>query len=606
MRYEDFVGKILDDRYRIKSIIGHGGMAVVFCAEDTVMNRVVAIKVLKTDSEDPEKAILRFINESKAVAMLSHPNIVNIYDVNVKDEIKYIVMEYVEGTTLKEYLAKVGRINWKEALHYTEQILRGLAQAHERGVVHRDVKPQNILLLKDGTIKVTDFGIAKVHKNDTITDGESAIGTVHYISPEQAEGKDVTSASDIYSVGVMLYEMVTGKLPFNAESLVSVALMHITDEAALPKDIVPSLPDGLQFIILQAMAKDPDMRFESCDEMISYIEELLQNPDVIFAPLQAVSERKAEAKNDEGAKAPGSSGDVTMGKKDKKIKTKRKHNAMLPVILGVFSAFVIVLAFGLFNVGKTIWSVTFGKQSEAAAEGEMVTVENLVGRELTDELANELYQKGYRIIRKEVFSDVHAEGFITSQSHAEGAHMRYGFDIVLYISKGEQKIILEDYVGTDSREAIRVLRSAGLAVKIKQEYNDFIAEGIVIKVNRKVGDELFPGDEITLTVSLGPKITEEIVPDIVGIPLDSAKQTIEEFGFVVGNIKEVTTNDISLDGTVKSQSLKADTSQPLESKINIEVYVYKEPEPEPEPEPIVPPTDGDTQTGTENTDNTEN
>ncbi len=585
MRYEDFVGKILDDRYRIKSVVGHGGMAVVFCAEDTVMNRVVAIKVLKTDSDDPEKAIQRFINESKAVAMLSHPNIVNIYDVNVKDEIKYIVMEYVEGTTLKEYLGKVERINWKEALHYTEQILRGLAQAHERGVVHRDVKPQNILLLKDGTIKVTDFGIAKVHKSDTITDGESAIGTVHYISPEQAEGKDVTSASDIYSVGVMLYEMVTGKLPFNADSLVSVALMHITDEAALPKDIVPSLPDGLQFIILQAMSKSTDTRFESCDEMIRYIEELLQNPDVIFAPLPSLAARRALTKSDSSSQSQTPANENAPRKKDGKIKTKRKHNTMLPIVLGVFFAFLVVGAFGAFNLGKTIWSVTFGKQSETVAEGEMVTVENLIGKELTEELANELYQKGYRIVRKEIFSDVHAEGFITNQSPTEGAHMRYGFNIVLYISKGEQKIVLEDFAMSDSREAMRILRSAGLAVEIKQENDDFIAEGIVIKMDRKVGDVLYPGDKITLYVSLGPKITEEIVPEVTGIPLESAKETIEEFGFKVGNIKEVSTTDRNLDGTVKSQSLKAETSQPLESEIDLEVYVYKEPEPEPTPPP---------------------
>lgn len=599
MRYEDFVGKILDDRYKIKSVVGHGGMAVVFCAEDTVMNRVVAIKVLKTDSDDPEKAIQRFINESKAVAMLSHPNIVNIYDVNVKDEIKYIVMEYVEGTTLKEYLGEVERINWKEALHYTEQILRGLAQAHERGVVHRDVKPQNILLLKDGTIKVTDFGIAKVHKSDTITDGESAIGTVHYISPEQAEGKDVTSASDIYSVGVMLYEMVTGRLPFNADSLVSVALMHITDEAALPKDIVPSLPDGLQFIILQSMSKNVDTRFESCDEMIRYIEELLQNPDVIFAPLPSLAARRALAKTDSSQTKPQSN-EKASGKKDRKIKTKKKHNTMLPVVLGVFLAFLVVGAFGAFNLGKTIWSVTFGKQSETVTEGEMVTVENLIGKELTDELANELYEKGYRIVRKEEFSSEHAEGFITNQNPSEGAHRRYGFNIVLYISKGEQKITLDEFAMTDSREAMRILRSAGLAVEVKQEYDDLVPEGIVIKMSRKVGDILYPGDKITLYVSLGPKITQEIVPDLTGIPLESAKETIEEFGFKVGNIKEAATTDKSLNGTVKWQSLEAESSQLLESVIDLEVYVYKEPEPKPT---TTPSTEGETNTETENTEN---
>lgn len=581
MKYEDFVGKVLDDRYKIESIVGHGGMAVVFRAEDIIMNRVVAIKVLKSDSNDPEKAIQRFINESKAVAMLSHPNIVNIYDVNVKDEIKYIVMEYVEGTTLKDYLSSVTKINWKEALHYAEQILRGLAQAHERGVVHRDVKPQNILLLKDGTIKVTDFGIAKVHTNDTITDGESAIGTVHYISPEQAEGKDVTPVSDIYSVGVMLYEMVTGKLPFEAESLVSVALMHITDEAISPKDIVPTIPEGLQFIILQAMSKKAEERFDNCEEMIQYIQELLKNPDVIFAPLNSASEKYSESNKKLASLnfKKQNTNDEQQRKKAPKIKTKKKQNAMMPIILGVFFAFLVVCLFAGVNVFKTLWSVTLGKNSETEiSESDLIIVENLVGKEYTEELSQELYNKGYRIVTKEVFSDKHQKGFITDQNPEQGERRRNGFTIVLSISQGEKKIVLDDYTMTDSREALRLLRSAGLAVKLEQQFDNFIAEGVVIKMSHKPGDELFPGDTVTLYVSKGPEIKEEIVPTLTGIPLDAAKKTIEDYGFVVGKITNVITDDKSLDGQVKSQSLKAYTSQPLESEIDLEVYEYKKPE----------------------------
>ena len=282
--YERYVGQVLDNRYRIERIIGMGGMAVVFRAEDLLMRRIVAVKILKDDIARDEVSVKRFINESKAVSMLSHPNIVTIYDVSVRSDAKYIVMEYIEGITLKNYMTKKGKLEFREIIMYTEQVLRALEHAHQKGIVHRDIKPQNIMLLKNGIIKVMDFGIAKLPNAETVTVKDSAIGTVYYISPEQASGKPIDARSDIYSLGVMMYEMATGKLPFTADSPVSVALKQINDTAKPVKEEMPSLPLGLSQIIARAMDKDPDMRYQSAQQMLRQVVRLGDNPETTFKP----------------------------------------------------------------------------------------------------------------------------------------------------------------------------------------------------------------------------------------------------------------------------------------------------------------------------------
>ena len=279
---DSYVGKRIDGRYEIREIIGVGGMAVVYKAYDNIDDRIVAVKILKEEFLANEEFRRRFKNESKAIAVLSHPNIVKVFDVSFGDRLQYIVMEYVDGITLKEYIEQQGVINWKEAVHFTGQILAALQHAHDKGIVHQDIKPQNIMLLQDGTIKVTDFGIARFSRMDSNTTSENAIGSVHYISPEQARGEMTDDKADIYSVGVVMYEMLTGTLPFQSDNAVSVALMQLQQDPKKPRDIVPTLPLGLEQITIRAMQKNPNDRYRSSAEMLMDINEFKRNPSIKF------------------------------------------------------------------------------------------------------------------------------------------------------------------------------------------------------------------------------------------------------------------------------------------------------------------------------------
>ena len=279
---DKYIGRKIDGRYLIQELIGIGGMANVYKGFDPVENRVVAVKILREEYLDNEEFLRRFRNESKAIAVLSHPNIVRVYDVSLSDRMPSIVMEYIDGITLKEYIEQERQVRWKEALHFTVQILRGLQHAHDNGVVHRDIKPQNIMLLSDGTIKITDFGIARFSRSTSRTLTNQAIGSVHYISPEQARGDAVDQQSDLYSVGVMLFEMLTGRLPFDAESPVAVAVKQIESKAPRPRDLNPNIPEGIEEITIRAMQKDPARRYHSAAEMLRDIDIFRNDPDVSF------------------------------------------------------------------------------------------------------------------------------------------------------------------------------------------------------------------------------------------------------------------------------------------------------------------------------------
>ena len=286
---DKYIGKKLDGRYEIRELIGVGGMANVYKAYDVLENRVVAVKILREEYMNNDEFMRRFRNESRAISLLDHPNIVKVYDVIFSNRIQSIVMEYIDGITLKDYIEQEHVLRWKEALHFTVQILRALQHAHDKGIVHRDIKPQNIMLLSDGTIKITDFGIARFSRSSTKTITDKAIGSVHYISPEQASGAFTDARSDIYSVGVMMFEMLTGKLPFEADTLVSVAVKQIQSQPALPRSINPDIPEGLQDIVMRAMQKDADKRYQSAAEMLHDIDEFKKNP-LSFFPINTNSQ----------------------------------------------------------------------------------------------------------------------------------------------------------------------------------------------------------------------------------------------------------------------------------------------------------------------------
>ncbi|MBE6682110.1 MAG: PASTA domain-containing protein [Ruminococcaceae bacterium] len=332
--FEKLINRVLDSRYKIENVVGIGGMAYVLKAIDLKQeNRPVAIKILNQEFNSDENAVKRFVNESEAVAMVDSPNIVKIYDVAISESLKYIVMEFVDGITLKDYIDKVGALSWKEAVHYVRQILLALSHAHEKGIVHRDIKPQNIMLLRDGTVKVTDFGIAKTPTSESLTMTDKAIGTVNYISPEQASGGKVDEKSDLYSVGVMLYEMLTGTLPFTAESPVAVAMMQVSEEPKSPREINSQIPVGLEQIIIKSMSKDPAARFSSAASMEKALEFFVNNPAVVFSGVAENTGTTEEARFNKKKRE----------KEEKKLNSRRKHRSMFPIVLGITLSFFTVL-----------------------------------------------------------------------------------------------------------------------------------------------------------------------------------------------------------------------------------------------------------------------
>ncbi len=588
-QFDKYVGQVFDRRYKINKIIGIGGMAVVFEAHDMLMNRTVAVKMFKEEINNDAQSVKRFINESRAVAMLGHPNIVNIYDVSVKDDIKYIVMEYIHGITLKNYMNRKGVIGWKEAMSYMEQILRALSHAHAKGIIHRDIKPQNIMLLKNGVIKVTDFGIAKLPNTETVTMTDKAIGTVYYISPEQASGKPIDPRSDLYSLGAMLYEMVTGQLPFYAESSVSVALMQVNDDPVPPRELNPSLPKGLEQLILCAMEKDPEYRYQSAEEMLNCVQQLRTRPDTVFPSRHPDGELSDDIGRAKNKIRPGDG-----AKKHRKRRKRRGSYSMFPVILGVALSFMIVMGVAIFYI---LSQLVIAEQDD---DYETITVENFIGMIYSEELLSAMQHKDYYIIKTESVYDADTpENTIIAQEPTEGTAKKVSLQneqlcpVKLTVSRGAETFKLPDLTTQEYRQVELLLARMGLKCNIIEEFHDTALDGFVYKMDPGAGDTVTSGDTVTLYVSKGQEIEYVPVPNFLGLTRDEAMKLLIENDLALGRVNYVA-SDLPI-GTILSQSKPEFASVP-KSATKIDFTVSGGPDYDPAKETAAP---DETETGSE-------
>lgn len=556
---ENYCGKRLDGRYEIKEIIGVGGMAVVYKAYDNIDDRIVAVKILKEEFLANDEFRRRFKNESKAIAVLSHPNIVKVYDVSFGDRLQYIVMEYIEGITLKEYIEQQKAINWKETVHFVGQILKALQHAHDKGIVHRDVKPQNIMLLQDGTIKVTDFGIARFSRGDTRTMTESAIGSVHYISPEQARGEITDDKADIYSVGVVMYEMLTGQLPFQSDNAVSVAIMQLQQEAKRPRELNPEIPLGLEQITLRAMQKNARERYHSAAEMMLDLDEFKRNPAVKFDYNYFVDNeptRFVDAKV-KGAVIPkAETGIASENNSDDALEEEEKPaNKTLPILLGVIAGIIVIVAI--------VAGVLIGKNMKK------VEVPNFVGKNYTDEIMNNTeYTDNFTFETESVYSTDVEPGVVISQDPEASTKIRKGKKIKLKIAYNDDSVLITGILGLSSAEAETKLKSLGLTVKIITSYEKNVSAGLVFDSYPTEGSYAEKGSLVTIYVSTDQNPNSVSVPDVRGYSRDVATKLIEAAGFKVS----VTESNSDKDkGTVISQNPEA--GAPVEAGITVEIVI---------------------------------
>ena len=541
---DQYIGKTLDNRYEILERIGTGGMAVVYKTRDQRLNRLVAVKVLKPDLAQDEDFRRRFNAESQAVAQLSHPNIVSVYDVSRGGDTEYIVMELIDGITLKQYMEKRGQLNWRESLHFITQIMRGLSHAHSRGIVHRDIKPQNVMVLRDGSVKVADFGIACL-ENSAQTLTQEALGSVHYISPEQARGERTDARSDIYSAGVVMYEMLTGRLPFEGDSAVSVAIQHLSSVPLAPRELNAEIPPQLELICMKAMTPDLGRRYASADAMIADLEDFRKNPNINldFTMLDLRPEEPAEPtqpirtydrtlhptpKNREWE--PERVRERRRDYEDDYEPPRRGGGAGVKVLVGV----AIILALALAAVLFKMVSESIQQQTQ---EPQTYVVPRVLG--YTPEQAADMDGvKGvFTLVEKgSVFSDEYPEGTIAQQNPAEESH-RKGDNLVIeiWISAGEDTGVMLDVTNKTVAQANVILKSLKekynleiLADEAEMEFNDEITEGFIIRSEPAEGEELKDGDVVRLIVSKGRESKPVLVTNFVGMQIDKVLRTLND------------------------------------------------------------------------------
>lgn len=549
------LGKILGKRYQIIKKIGGGGMAEVYKARCTLLNRYVAVKVLRNEFREDKEFIARFNTEAQAAASLTHPNIVSVYDVGYEDGIHYIVMEFVEGITLKEYIRQNGALSWRQALEFTVQICRAIDFAHKKGIIHRDIKPQNIMVCENDVLKVMDFGIARnLNKNGQTQDGKNAMGTVHYISPEQARGGYVDEKTDIYSIGVVLYEMMTGRLPFNHENPVSVAIMHMQQKPVAPREIVLSIPSALEDICLKAMSKEQAQRFQTVEEMMDCLERLrnhqgdsnLSHEENTFVTKkydvkqmkkdEEVQHMEMKRKTEEDNRKKKPSGKKSNGKKQENKK---------PMIAAIISAVAVV---GILTLLLIRW-IDPGFFGGSSNDG-ITRIPNLVGKDLEKVLEEYEDEERVEIVEEKdrVPSDKYGEGVITAQSPKAGEKAGNGkIKIKVIVSNGEKEAgKMPNLSGKTLTDAKRELSKLGLNYEVVKEYSDSVTRNGIIRQIPKAGTTVDEDTQIVLYVSKGKENSEDdenddeeeeiFVPYLIGMSQTQAKNALKEAGLSLGSV----------------------------------------------------------------------
>lgn len=574
---DQYIGKMLDNRYELLELIGTGGMANVYKAKCHRLNRLVAIKILKSELAENAEFRRRFRDESLAVAQLSHANIVSIYDVSSSQGIDYIVMELIDGITLKQYMERRGKMDWREALHFITQIMRGLSHAHSRGIIHRDIKPQNIMVLRDGSVKVADFGIACLaDAHQTLA--QEALGSVHYISPEQAKGERLDARSDIYSAGVVLYEMLTGRLPFEGNSAVSVAIQHLSSVPLSPRELNPDIPEALELICMKAMNADLNKRYQSADAMLVDLEKFRKDPAIDMdyirteladsvdsqptsqVPVQqvaaAVKKRRAAEETDDDDDDYGDDDDDVGASIFDFIRENKK-------VIGLFAAGIaaIVLIFVLIFAG-------FGGEKDTSYK-----VPNILGYSVEE--ANQLdgIKDIFTIEVVGTLNDDHYQpGQIVQQDPAADVVRYSNFVIQVYICAERQEIAMPDLLGNVYQTAKMKLQQYDLNLRVDREeaFSDEFPAGQVMATDPVRGTVLKKGDSIMLTVSKGPeKIT---VPSFLGMTYTKAKEEAEKLGLKVGTPEYRYYDPFASEGDVLEQSISANTQVQGGTEIVFTVY----------------------------------
>ena len=570
---DKYLGTCLDDRYEIVEVIGAGGMAVVYKAIDQRLNRFVAVKILRDELARDEEFRARFQIEAQAVAMLSHPNIVSVYDVSHTAGVEYIVMELIEGVTLMQYMQKKGALSWKEAAHFSTQIAKALEHAHSKGIVHRDIKPQNIMILRDGTIKVADFGIAALESAQEQR-SDQTVGSVHYIAPEQARGETPDTRSDIYSLGVVMYEMLTGQMPYDGETAEQIALKHIAGVAVPPRQLNAEIPEELERITLKAMNADIRERYQSASELLTDLED--------FRKQQAALGRDSgeEYEDYEGVipdvRPIGTTGEMSQAKYARRRKRSRKVSIMSGAV-GVLVFMIAVFVF-LWNYWlRDIFSVA-----------ECIELPNFVGQNYESIVNDSSYRDLYNFTVTYSIDPEVSEGVIISQDPEAGRSLMIvpeGIDVTLTVSTGVRQTTVPDVLNDPYSEATVTLQNAGFKVETQYAASDTVTEGYVISTDPAPGEQLAQGSTIFVTISSGPVERTVSMPNLVGRTESEAKSILNS-----NNLAYADTTYIESDqdeGTVIRQSIDAYEEVPEHTRIYL--WVSTGPAETPEPTDTAPP-----------------